>query len=154
MEYKLSHYKTASAIVNRTWTMGKHFSRSQLFHPDFYNLYKPNIRLDEDELPIFECSTAIGYVLLTTKYLLVELQEQVHKVEIEKIVYQSRQTEIHERKNKRHRYLEYDFYSLATTDEQLITYAVSIGYELILDKCLADVVWMVEKFRKVHLSEQ
>lgn len=153
MEYKLSDYKTAMAIVNRTWTMGKHFSRSQLFHPDFYNLYKPNIRFDEDELPIFECSTTIGYLLLTTKYLFVELQEQSHKIEVEKIVYQSRQAEILKRISQRHGYMEYDFYSLATTDEQLITYAVSIGYELILDKCLADVAWMVEKFRKVHLSE-
>lgn len=155
MEYKLSNYKSASAILRRTWTMGNHFSRGQLFHPDFQQpLYSSEVVLETDELPVVECSTAVGYVVLTTKHLFVKLQEQQCKVEIEKINYQSKQEEILTRKQNRHRYVEYDFYSLATSEGQLITYAVSIGFELILDKCLSDTAWMVEKFRKVHLNNQ
>lgn len=153
MEYKLSNYKSAKAILKRTWTMGNHFSRGQLFHPDFQQpLYCSKVVLELDELPVVECSTALGYIVLTTKHLFVKLQEQQHKVEIEKIVYQSKQKEILARKQNRHRYIEYDFYSLATKDGQQITYAVSIGFEQILDKCLSDMVWMVEKFRKAHNS--
>lgn len=153
MEYKLSNYKSAKAILKRTWTMGNHFSRSQLFHPDFQQpLYSTEVVMETDELPVVECCTAVGYIVLTTKHLYVKLQEQCHKVEVEKINYQSKQEEILARKLNRHRYMEYDFYSLATSDGQLITYAVNIGFELILDKCLSDMVWMVEKFRKAHNS--
>lgn len=153
MEYKLSDYKTATSILKRTWTMGNHFCRGQLFHPDFQQpLYNSEVELEVDELPIVECCMAVGYVVLTTKHLFVKLQEQQCKVEIEKIYYQSKQEEILVRKQNRHRYIEYDFYSLATTDGQLITYVVDIGFELILDKCLSDMAWMVEKFRKVHLN--
>ena len=155
MEYKLSNYKSAKSILTRTWTMGNHFSRSQLFHPNFQQpLYSTKVVLEVDELPVVECCTAVGYIVLTTKHLFVKLQEQRYKIEVEKINYQSRQEEILSRKLNRHRYMEYDFYSLATTDGLLINYAVSIGFELILDKCLSDMVWMVEKFRKIHISDK
>ena len=135
--------------------MGNHFCRAQLFHPDYQQpLYRSNIKLEENELPIFECCTGIGYLLLTTKYLVVELQEQLQKVQIEKIMYQPKQQEIIKRKNNRYKYIEYDFYSLITDDNRLITYAVDTANELILDKCLTDISWMVEKFRKVHISKK
>ena len=52
MDYKLTNYKSPAAIVKRTFTSGNKFSRSQIFHPDFYRLYKDNIELEANELPI------------------------------------------------------------------------------------------------------
>lgn len=150
MDYKLTNYKSPAAIVKRTFTSGNKFSRSQIFHPDFYRLYKDNIELEANELPIFESCTRIGYILLTTKHLFVELQDQSHKIEIEKVIYESQVNKILERQSKRNRYMEYEFYSLITTDDVIITYAIDINSELLLDKCLSDVAWMVNKYRNIH----
>lgn len=113
MNYKLRDFKTPKSIAKRTWTTSQHFSKSQLFHPDFQKTMQlPYLILEENELPIFECVTRNGYVLLTTHYFYSKLNDVESKVEIENILYESRREEILKRKTERQHYHEVEYYSL------------------------------------------
>ena len=106
------------------------------------------IKLNENELPIFECSGDAGnYLLLTTSYFYSFCDNTEHKVKIEIIDYVDQTENIQNERKTRTVYCEYIKKEIKIIDGKSVPYYIEIGLsELILNKCLVDIVWMCNKF--------
>ena len=107
------------------------------------------VKLNENELPIFECSgDADNYLLLTTSYFYSFCDNKEHKVKIENIVYIDQTENIQNERKTRTTYIEQIKKEIKNIHGESIPFYIEIGLsELMLNKCLVELVWMCNKFK-------
>ena len=149
-DFNLSEVKSPESIQKRCWTMVNNWYRpSRLYGPgSLYEEFK--IKLKENELPIYECiSGADNYLLITTSYFYSFCDNTEYKVKIELIDYVDQSENIQNDRKTRKEYCEYIKKEINTFYGESIPYYIEIGSsELMLNKCLVDIVWMCNKFKE------
>lgn len=158
-DFKLTNNKTPENIRRRVFAKCKSFARSVLYlfsENGKYELLNSKIKLQENEIPIFESYTNQGYLLITTSSLYSELKVKMddtiynrnYFIPIEEIKYTGNILDIIDERKQRTIYQEEIIKHINTINGESVEIVIQTGIdECILHEVLTQLTWLCNKYR-------